>query len=98
MRASSLFRGFDINSPSKSITLSAPKTNISCSLILILFALSSAKFFEINSGVAFALIKLSLTTSSSIFDGFISFGILLLSNISFLTLLFEASIILFNII
>jgi len=50
------------------------------------------------SGVAPSLIKLNFTTSSSTLDGSTMFSILLLSNISFLTLLFEARIILFNIV
>ena len=64
LRASSLLSGFDINSPVRSMTLSAPKTKLSIYFLLILLAFNSAKFFEIISGVAFSLIKLSFTTSS----------------------------------
>ena len=92
MKASFLLSGLDINSPFKSITLSAPKTNLSRSFKLILLALSSAKFFEIISGLAFSLIRLVLTGSSSTFEGLTSFGILFLSKISFLTLLLDARI------
>ena len=42
-RASSLFCGFDINSPSKSITLSAPSTICSGFFKLTLFAFNSAE-------------------------------------------------------
>ena len=45
-----------------------------------------------------SLIRVSLTISSSTLDGFTSHNILCLSNISFLTLLLDARIILFNII
>ena len=49
---------------------------------------------EIISGDFFSFNKLSLNTSSSTLDGFTSLRILFLSSISFLTLLFEAKIIL----
>ena len=60
--------GFEINSPFKSITLSAPNTNSSYMLELTLFAFNSARFLEIISGVAPSAIKLSLIGSSSTFD------------------------------
>ena len=66
---SSLLLGFDIISPSKSITLSAPITIAFGFLLLILFAFNSDKFLEIISGLAFSLIRLSLNISSSIFEG-----------------------------
>ena len=66
--------------------------------MLTLLAFSSAKFFEIISGEADSLMSVSFTMSSSTFDGFISQNILCLSNISFLTLLLDARIILFDII
>ena len=53
-----------------------------------------AKFLDINSGDAFSLIRLSLTMSSSKLEFCTSVDILLSSKICFLTLLFEASIIL----
>ena len=69
LKASSLFSGLEINSPFKSITLSAPKTRASWMLLLTLLALSSAKFFEIISGEAPSLSKLYFTGSSSTLDG-----------------------------
>ena len=80
-KAWSLFIGLDINSPSKSITLSAPITKKPWFFWLTLFAFNSAKFFDINSGDAFSLIKLSLTISSSKLEFSTSADIWLLSKI-----------------
>ena len=55
------------------------------------------KFLEIIVGVAFSFNKLLLTVSSSTLDGWVVLNILFLSSISFLTLLFDARIILFSI-
>jgi len=66
--------------------------------MLTLFAFNSARFFEIISELAFSFNKLSLTGSSSTLDGSTTHCILFLSKISFLTSLFEARIILFNIV
>ena len=66
--------GFDINSLSKSITLSAPNTRVLGLFKLTLFALSSARFLEIISGDAFSLINAFLTTSSSTLEGSTSIG------------------------
>ena len=92
-RASFLFSGLEINSPFKSITLSAPRTSISCILLLTLFALSSAKFFDIISGDAPSLSKLYFTGSSSMLDGFTEQIISWSFKIFSLTLLFDANII-----
>ena len=69
LNASSLLSGLEINSPSKSITLSAPITKVSLILLLTLLAFNSAKFFEIISGLAFSLSKDNFTISSSTFEG-----------------------------
>ena len=93
-KASSLLFGFEIISPFKSITLSAPNTSLLALFSLILFAFNSARFFEIVLGVSFSFNKDSLINSSSIFAGMTSQLILFLFNISFLTPLFDARIIL----
>ena len=69
LNASSLLLVLEINSPSKSITLSAPITKALLILLLTLLAFNSARFFEIISGDAPSLSRLSLTGSSSTFDG-----------------------------
>ena len=67
--ASFLSLGFDINSPFKSITLSAPNTKTFGFLRLTLFAFNSAKFFDIISGETLLFNKLLLIRSSSTDDG-----------------------------
>ena len=70
--ASSLFFGFEIIAPFKSITLSAPSTIFSGFFSLTLFAFSSARFLDIISGVAFSLSIDSLIWFSSTLDGITS--------------------------